>query len=264
MARIGTSGWSYDHWTGVLYPPGLPPRDRLSRYVAAFDTVEVNATFYRWPPAATFASWRRRLPGGFELTVKAPRGLTHGRRLYEPEQWLERMTEGMHQLAGRRGPLLVQLPPGMERDDRRLDWFLAGVPGWMRPVVEFRHPSWLDEEVFALLERRKAAYCVMSGARLPCVLRATSELIYVRFHGPDPESLYAGSYSSDDLAWWAERVREWEGQGHHVYAYFNNDGGGNAVRNARELRSMLTGSAGALEDSGAQSAHAREPDSQGA
>jgi uncharacterized protein YecE (DUF72 family) len=240
VARIGTSGWSYDHWTGVLYPPGLPPRDRLAHYVGAFDTVEVNATFYRWPPPATFASWRRRLPDGFELTVKAPRGLTHARRLFGPEQWLERMTAGLHELAGRRGPLLVQLPPTMERDDERLDWFLGRVPDWMQPVLEFRHPSWVAEDVFALLERHRAAYCVMSGANLPCVLRATAELVYVRMHGPDAAALYAGSYSAADLAWWAERIREWEGAGRRVYAYFNNDGGGNAVRDATALRALLT------------------------
>ncbi len=239
MARIGTSGWSYDHWDGVLYPHGLPPRDRLARYVEVFDTVEVNATFYRWPPPAAFASWRRRLPEGFELTVKAPRGLTHARRLFGPEEWIDRMATGLHQLAGRRGPLLVQLPPTMERDDDRLDWFLARVPGWMRPAVEFRHPSWADDAVFAVLERHRTAYCVMSGARLPCLLRATSDLVYIRLHGPDRRSLYAGSYSNDDLAWWADRIREWEAQDHSVYAYFNNDGGGNAVRDALTLRALL-------------------------
>jgi len=239
VARIGTSGWSYDHWDGVLYPHGLPQRDRLARYVSRFDTVELNASFYRWPPPATFASWRRRLPAGFELTVKAPRGLTHARRLYAPEEWIGRMTAGLHELAGRRGPLLVQLPPTMARDDDRLDWFLARVPSWMRPVVEFRHPSWVDDDVFALLERRGTAYCVMSGAGLPCILRATANLVYIRLHGPDTGSLYAGSYSPADTAWWADRIREWEGTGRQVYAYFNNDGGGNAVRDADALRAAL-------------------------
>ncbi|GAA3216015.1 DUF72 domain-containing protein [Microbacterium terregens] len=239
MARVGTSGWSYDHWEGVLYPPRLPPRDRLAHYVRAFDTVELNASFYRWPPPKTFASWRGRLPEGFELTVKAPRSLTHARRLFQPEEWLERMTAGLHELAGRRGPLLVQLPPTMQRDDERLDWFLAHVPEWMRPAVELRHPSWNDEAVFSLLERRSAAYCVMSGAGLPCILRATARLVYIRLHGPDTAHLYAGSYSDDEIAWWADRIREWEAQGHQVYAFFNNDGGGNAVRDARGLRGAL-------------------------
>ena len=150
------------------------------------------------------------------------------------------MTAGLHELAGRRGPLLVQLPPSMQRDDERLDYFLRRVPAWMRPVLEFRHPSWSDDSVFALLERHGAAYCVMSGAALPCILRATSDVVYIRLHGPDPGSLYAGSYSSEDLGWWAERIREWERAGHQVYAYFNNDGGGNAVRDAVALRAALS------------------------
>jgi len=237
--RIGTSGWSYDHWNGVLYRPGLPARDRLARYIEAFDTVELNASYYRWPADATFASWRRRLPSGFELTVKAPRGLTHARRLYEPEAWLSRITGALHELADRRGPFLVQLPPTMARDDERLDYFLARVPEWIRVAVEFRHPTWHVEPVFELLERRRAAYVVMSGARLPCILRATAPLVYVRLHGPSDEHLYGGSYDGAEIRWWADRVREWSDGGHDVYAYFNNDGEGNAVRNAWSLRSEL-------------------------
>jgi len=237
--HIGTSGWSYDHWEGVLYPPGLPPRDRLPTYFSRFSTVELNASFYRWPRNTTFAGWRRRLPDGFQLSVKAPRGLTHAKRLYAPEVWTERIVESWHTLGDKRAILLVQLPPAMERDDARLDWFLAGLPDWIRVAVELRHPSWNDPGVFDLLERRGAAYCVMSGARLPCILRATAPFVYVRLHGPEHDALYGGSYSDSDLSWWAERFREWEGAGREVYAYFNNDGGGNAVRNAETLRWML-------------------------
>ena len=103
----------------------------------------------------------------------------------------------------------------------------------MRVAVEFRHPSWHCEEVFALLAEYRAAYCVLSGANLPCVLRATTDVVYLRLHGPDDQHLYAGSYSGADLAWWAHRIREWAAAGHEVFAYFNNDGEANAVRNAR-------------------------------
>ena len=130
----------------------------------------------------------------------------------------------------------------MTRDDARLDGFLGSLPSWTRPVVEFRHDSWLDDDVFDLLERHGAGYCVMSGAKLPCILRATADTVYIRLHGPDPEHLYRGSYSDADLRWWADRILEWEGSGHSVYAYFNNDGEGHAVRNARTLRSALAGS----------------------
>lgn len=237
--RIGTSGWSYDHWDGVLYPPGTPPAKRLELYMGAFDTVELNASFYRWPRPASFESWRRRLPEGAVLTVKAPRGLTHAKRLYEPEEWVRRIAAGLHELGDRRGVLLVQLRPDHARDDARLDYFLGSLPGWVRTAVELRHPSWVDEEVFALLERHGAAYCVMSGARLPCSLRATAPFTYVRLHGPDPGHLYAGSYSDADLAWWADRLREWDAAGKDVFAYFNNDGHGYAVRNASTLKQLL-------------------------
>jgi uncharacterized protein YecE (DUF72 family) len=237
--RIGTSGWSYGHWDGVLYPHGTPPRQRLEHYLREFSTVELNASFYRWPAESTFASWRRRLPEGFEMTVKASRGLSHAKRLYAPEQWVERSARSLHQLRGRRGVLLVQLDPRHERDDARLEWFLGRLPDWMRVAVELRHPSWHADPVFDLLERQGAAYCVMSGAGLPCVLRATAPFVYVRMHGPSHEHLYAGSYSDSDLAWWAERCREWEASGRDVYVYFNNDGEGHAVRNARTLKRRL-------------------------
>ncbi len=236
--HIGTSGWSYDHWDGVLYPPGTPPSGRLAHYVRRFGTVELNASFYRWPKQATFASWRRRLPAGFQLSVKAPRGLTHARRLSSPEVWVPRLTAAWHELAERRAVLLVQLAPGHERDEARLAGFLALLPDWMRVAVEFRHASWHTEEVFALLERHGAGYCVMSGAQLPCVLRATAPFVYVRMHGPDPHALYAGSYPEADLGWWAHRVGEWAGAGRDVYVYFNNDGHGHAVRNAERLREL--------------------------
>ncbi len=236
---IGTSGWSYDHWDGVLYPPGTPARDRLAHYVRRFDTVELNASFYRWPRTATFASWRRRLPPGFGLSVKAPRGLTHAKKLYAPDVWVERMTSCWHELGDRRAVLLAQLHPAHERDDARLDYFLSLLPEWMRVAVEFRHPSWHVEDVFRLLERRGAAYCVMSGAQLPCVLRATAPFVYVRMHGPDRQHLYAGSYPESDLRWWADRIREWSGGGRDVYVYFNNDGHGHAVRDAEGLRRLV-------------------------
>ncbi|HEX3713032.1 MAG TPA: DUF72 domain-containing protein [Trebonia sp.] len=239
VTRIGTSGWSYDHWEPELYPAGLPARDRLARYAEAFSTAELNSSFYRWPGPARFRGWRERLPGGFLLSVKAPRGLTHGKKLYQPETWLQRIEAGWHELDGKRAVLLVQLPPALGRDDARLDYFLAQVPGWMRVAVEFRHPSWHCEEVFGLLARHQAAYCVMSGAGLPCVLRATTDFVYLRMHGPDAGYLYAGSYSDADLRWWADRIGEWERAGQDVFVYFNNDGDANAVRNARTLCHLL-------------------------
>jgi uncharacterized protein YecE (DUF72 family) len=240
VAWIGTSGWSYDHWTPELYQPGLPPGKRLARYAAEFSTVELNASFYRWPRPATFQGWQQRLPAGFRMSVKAPRGLTHARKLREPETWIERIAAGWRELGDKRAVLLVQLAPAHARDDAALDYFLAAMPDWIPVALEFRHPSWHVADVFAILERHGAAYCVMSGARLPCILRLTAPFAYVRLHGP-ADHLYGGSYSDADLAWWADRIREWAAQEADTFAYFNNDLDANAVRNARTLLALLGG-----------------------
>jgi uncharacterized protein YecE (DUF72 family) len=237
--HIGTSGWSYSHWAGVLYPEGLPAERRLDYYISRFATAELNASYYKWPDDRAFAQWGRRLPAGFLLTVKAPGALTHVKRLYGPEQWLARMTAGLSRLGTRRGVLLVQLPPGAAVDEERLAYFLSRLPRALRVAVEFRNDSWHTERVFQLLEQHGAAYCVMSGARLPCIRRATAPFVYVRLHGPDTRRLYAGSYSDDDLRWWADRVHEWEATGRDVFVYFNNDGEGNAVRNALTLKGLV-------------------------
>ena len=135
--------------------------------------------------------------------------------------------------------MLLQLHPELDRDDALLDDFLGRLDRRMQVAVEFRHDSWQTDEVYALLEEHGAAYVVMSGAQLPCVLRATAPFVYVRLHGPSRQHLYAGSYSEDDLRWWADRVREWLDQDRDVWAYFNNDGHGHAVRNAQRLRALL-------------------------
>lgn len=237
--RIGTSGWSYDHWAGVLYPVGLPSARRLARYAEVFDTVELNASFYRWPKDSTFAGWRGQLPDGFTMSVKAHRGLTHYRRLVAPEPWIERFQRCWQLLGDRHGVLLVQLHPEQRRDDARLDTFLGSMPSDIRVGVELRHPSWNDPAVYALLERRRAAYVVMSGAGLPCIPHATTDFVYVRMHGPDPDAMYAGSYSAHDLQGWADRIAEWDGEGRDVWMYFNNDPYGHAVHNARFLQGLL-------------------------
>lgn len=237
--HIGTSGWSYDHWEGVLFPPGIKPWSRLDYYVQKFATVELNSSFYNWPAVTAFKSWQRRLPAGFLLSVKAPRFLTHNKRLYAPEKWMHRITSCWHELSDKRAVLLVQLSPNFSFDYERLRYFLQQIPVWMRTTIEFRHESWHQEVVFQLLEQYGVAYCIMSGAHLPCILRATTSFVYVRLHGPDHHHLYGGSYAANDLRWWASRIREWENQSKDVYVYFNNDGEGNAVYNATTLRTFL-------------------------
>jgi uncharacterized protein YecE (DUF72 family) len=238
--HIGTSGWSYDHWQGVFYPEKTPVAKRLGYYLERFDTVELNTSFYRWPRPEVFAGWREKLPDGFRLSLKAPRWLTHYGNLTNPERWLDKVKEGWHELGDRRAVLLIQLPPRFASNYDRLANFLDLLPDWMPTTVEFRHPSWHQDEIFDLLESRRVAYCIMSGANLPCILRVTAPFVYVRLHGPDWHSLYGGSYSDDELRGWANHIRDWTAQGKDVYVYFNNDIGGHAVWNALTLRDMVT------------------------
>ena len=174
------------------------------------------------------------------MSVKASRGLTHAKRLYAPEAWSDRIARSWHELGDRREVLLVQLRPDQERDDARLDWFLGSLPDWVRVAVELRHPSWQHDEVFALLERHGAANVVMSGAHLPCVLRATApdrlraactaRTTSTSTAAPTPTTTCAGGRTGSASG---------RDGGHDVLVYFNNDGGGNAVHNARTLRRLL-------------------------
>ena len=239
--HIGTSGWSYNHWVGIVYPRSASSLGRLDEYVRRFATIEVNNTFYRWPKEEVFTTWHDRTPADFVFSIKASRGLTQFRKLNDPVPWLERMDAGLRRLGDKMGVLVLQLPPHFPYNLDRLAGFLEVAPSWPRLAIEFRHPSWHRDETFALLERRGVAYCVMSGANLACVLRATAPFVYVRLHGPDTEHLYGGSYPDADLRWWADRIGEWAGQGRDVFAYFNNDGHGHAVRNADRLREFVGG-----------------------
>lgn len=240
--HIGTSGWSYDHWAGVLYPPGLPAANRLSRYAEVFDTVELNASFYRWPRDETFTGWRRRLPTGFTMSVKAHRGLSHFRRLGSPQPWVRRIDRCQRALGDHREAVLVQLRADTPCDSAglaRLDRFLGLSPDWIRVALELRHPSRNLPAAFETHERHRTAYVVTSGLGLACITRAKTDFVYVRMHGPDTGAPDSGCYSTAQLQWWADQVRQWTAEGRKVLVYFNNDGGGHAVRNAIELRELV-------------------------
>ncbi len=158
--RIGTSGWVYGHWRGRFYPPELPQGAWFAHYARAFDTVEINNSFYRLPAAATFDAWREQAPPGFLYAVKASRFLTHMKKLADPEEPLGRFFERAARLGGTLGPILYQLPPRWRVNLPRFEAFLAALPPGYRHVVEFRDASWLREEVFHLMERRGVAHCL--------------------------------------------------------------------------------------------------------
>ena len=164
--RIGCSGWNYKHWRERFYPKGLPQRRWFEYYAEHFDTVEINNSFYRLPPAETFRKWRDQAPPGFCYAVKANRFLTQAKKLKNCEEPLERMMAPFRALSPALGPILYQLPPSLRFNPERLERFLELVPKDVTNVFEFRDRSWYVPETFALLERHGAAFCVhdMTGS----------------------------------------------------------------------------------------------------
>ena len=238
---VGTSGWSYDHWRhGVFYPEGLPSRKWLAFLAERFDTVELNASFYRWPRPASVAAWAETVPDGFRFAVKLWRGFTHYSRLEDPKDALPRFMARFDAMPeAKRGPLLVQLPPQMEVDAQRLDRFLGQLApfGW-RTCVEFRNGTWLTPGVRAILDKHGVALCVHDMVwAAPVSEPNAAPFVYVRRHGPD--SRYGGTYSDGRILSDAAAIRGWLAGGRDVFVYFNNDGKGYATRDALRLKQAL-------------------------
>lgn len=235
--RVGTSGWSYPHWRGPFYPGELPADSWLPFYARRFATVEINNTFYRLPEPSTFRKWRDAVPPGFLFSVKASGFITHRKKLKDPGATLPPFLERIRLLGERLGPVLFQLPPRWRCDPGRLETFLSALPRSLRCAFEFRDPSWCVPEVYGLLSRRGAAFCIfdLGGSLSPT--EVTAEFAYVRLHGPGGP--YAGCYGRRALEGWAETLAGWADRGLDAYCYFDNDQAGHAARNAAELRRML-------------------------
>lgn len=234
---VGTSGWQYKDWRGVLYPEGVPQRLWLETYAREFRTVESNNAFYRLPSRDTFAGWRDRTPDGFVMAVKASRFLTHIKRLAEPREPVERLMAAAEGLEERLGPILLQLPPTLRADPDKLDACLACFPPHVRVAVEPRHVSWWTSEVEAVLRTRGAALCWADrGGRPLTPLWRTTSWGYVRLH--EGRARPWPSYGRAALDTWARRVAEagWK----DCYVYFNNDPGGAAVNNARTFAARVS------------------------
>ncbi len=235
---IGTSGWVYNHWRGLFYPEGLAQAKWLEFYTQHFSTVELNNTFYQLPSEKTFAGWRERSSPGFAYAVKVSRLITHLKKLRNVEEVLDNFLSRSQLLGEKLGPLLYQLPPSMPRNDAVLEAFLQLLPPGLHHVFEFRHESWLDDQVFDLLREHNAGFCIydMPGLTTPVV--ATVDFAYIRFHGS--ADLYGSCYTDTELEEWAKRIAEL-GQGlNSIYIYFNNDAEAFAISNAKTLSEKLT------------------------
>jgi uncharacterized protein YecE (DUF72 family) len=235
--RIGCSGWQYRDWRGNFYPEDLRQARWFEYYATRFDTVEINSSFYRLPERETFARWRGSAPKGFLFAVKASRYLTHMKKLKDPAEPLERLFANVRALGSRLGPVLYQLPPHWTCDVRRLDAFLDLLPRDVLQAVEFRDPSWYGDDTFDTLERHGVSLCLhdMRGPASPRL--AVGPFVYVRFHGSGPR--YGGAYPDSTLADWSEWLAAQRTRGLSVYAYFNNDVGGHAPKDAARLRRFV-------------------------
>jgi uncharacterized protein YecE (DUF72 family) len=237
---IGTSGWVYKEWAGHFYPKGWPRKDEFSYYVRHFPTVEINATFYRLPTLKMVRGWHDRSPEGFVFAVKGSRFLTHLKRLKDTGPGLQKYFDRLVPLAERTGPILWQLPPNFEKKDenfQRLTRFLKKLPTHYRHAIEFRHPSWFDEETFTLLRDHRAANVWISSLRMPQDYSVTANFVYLRFHGLKGGAYH--DYTDDELRPWARQLRGAAERGAPSYVYFNNDLNTRAPLNAEALMRML-------------------------
>jgi uncharacterized protein YecE (DUF72 family) len=235
--HVGCSGWVYKHWRGIFYPEGLPQKRWFERYAEDFDTVEINASFYRIPLSSTFEGWRHKAPEGFRYALKVNRFITHLKKLVGVEEALNDFVALARRLEGSLGPLLYQLPPSLKLDLDRLEQFLRLLPEDLSNVFEFRNKSWYVPETYALLDRYAASFCIhdMPGSKTERV--ATGRIAYVRFHGG--EGKYWGRYSDEALLNWSDWILDQSSSGRSVWCYFNNDIRGHAIHDAQTLKSMV-------------------------
>ena len=226
--RVGTSGFSYAPWKGSFYPEKMKASEMLRFYASRFDTVEINATFYRMPTEALLAGWAAQVGDGFRFGLKAPQRITHQLRLADAGEVARRFVEVGQSVGTKLGPLLFQLPPNFKKDVPRLTDFLVQLPPGLDVVFEFRHPSWFDEEVQSLLRGRGACLCWEESEELASPFVATAAMGYLRLRKLD--------YPDAALRVWVERLRvqPWE----RAYVYFKHEDSGSGPRFAQRFREL--------------------------
>lgn len=240
---IGTSGYSYSHWwDGVFYPKEVPQRKWLEYYTQFFNSVELNVSFYRLVKKKTFEGWHRRTPEDFVFAIKGSRFITHIKKLMDSKEPLRLFLENASGLKEKLGVILWQLPPGLHLDLERLEAFCrllsrVELSKDISQSFEFRHRSWFCDKVYDLLKGHNFSLCIAHSNRWPYEEVATSDFVYLRFHGG--EALYGSNYSDGELEEWASKATRWLNEGKHIFAYFNNDAYGFAVKNAIKLKELL-------------------------
>ena len=237
--RIGTSGWHYADWKGLVYPEGVPASRWLSHYVTWFPTVEINATFYRLARESAARGWHDTAPPGFEFAVKGSQYITHRKRLREVDDELDRFFAPLRPVLPVTRVVLWQLPPRWRRNAERLDRFLEILPAGPRHAVEFRDDAWFHPDIDEVLARHGASNVwLSSNLTQQHTFARTGDHLYVRFHGLGDEP-YRYRYTPAELEPWAERLLAEAADGTPAWVYFNNDYDGHAIDNARMLIEMV-------------------------
>jgi uncharacterized protein YecE (DUF72 family) len=229
---IGTSGYNYPEWQGSFYPDKFPTSKMLPYYAERFSTVEINYTFYRMPNAKTIASWDGESPSGFCFALKAPKRITHDKRLKDVDEPLRYFLDTAVKLGPKLGPILFQLPPNFKKDLSRLGDLLARLPGSLRYAFEFRHPSWHADDLYEQLERRNAALCIADSEKLTTPLVATADFGYLRLRDE--------GYSEDGLAAWSRNVTQLGTRWRDTFVYFKHEESGIGPALANQFRALAT------------------------
>ncbi|MGF7117634.1 uncharacterized protein YecE (DUF72 family) [Methanobacterium oryzae] len=233
---LGCSGWYYTDWAGKFYPEKLSKSKWLEYYSEHFNTVEVNNTFYRFPNEKTVQGWYNRTPEDFLLTLKVNQLITHRRRFKNTQSTINRFYRLSEILKDKLGCLLFQFPPSNSKDIDFLKNAIKQLDLSKNNVIEFRHQSWWNGEVYDILKENNVTFCSVSAYDFPDDLINTSENIYVRFHGVMPER-YHYFYSKKELQDWAAKINDLNKK--NIFCYFNNDYTANAPRNSQMLQKIL-------------------------
>jgi uncharacterized protein YecE (DUF72 family) len=247
--RLGTQGWNYPDWVGPFFPPGTRPADFLRLYARAFDTVEVDSTFYAVPPVKTVRGWAERTPPGFLFAPKLPREITHEERLRGGREVLDLFCERVRELGDRLGPVLVQLGPDFGPDGLpALAGFLPLLPPDLRFAVEFRQPGWVRRETYELLRAHRVAWALSDGRWIPrgttlkLLARPTADFHYLRWMGPNRDLTVFSHVQRDrsaEVGEWADAIRPQILAGVEVFGYANNHFAGHSPATVRDLQRLL-------------------------